>query len=73
MTVDALLLLADVFEKTRNEYIISFELDPSQYLSTSGYGWDVMIRFTSVDLNLISDVKKYQFIESMEERYFNVL
>lgn len=73
MIVDPLLLLADVFEKTRNEYIISFELDRSHYLSTSGYGWDVMIKFTSVDLNLTSDVKKYQFIESMEERYFNVL
>ena len=42
----------------------SFELDPAHYLSTSGYSWDVMLRFTNFNLKLISDIEKYQLIES---------
>ena len=42
----------------------SFELDPAHYLSTSGYSWDAMLRFTNFNLKLISDIEKYQLIES---------
>ena len=45
------------------ECINSFELDPTHYLSTPGYSLNVRLRFTDVNLNLISDVEKYRFIE----------
>ena len=58
------LLLACVFETFWNESITSFEFDPARYLSGSCYSWDVMLRFNDVNLKLISDIEKYQFIES---------
>ena len=57
-------LLACVFETLRRESINSTELNPSYYLSTPGYSWDAMLRFTDVSLKLISDIEKYQSIES---------
>ena len=59
-----LLLLAYMFESFRKVCINSCELDPAYYLSTPGYSWDAMLRFTDVNLKLISDIEKYQFFES---------
>ena len=57
--------LADVVENFRKESINSFELDPAPHLSTPGYSWHTILRFTGVSLKLISDIEKYQFIEIM--------
>ena len=54
-----------LFETFRNESINSFELDPAHCSSTPGYRWDAMLRFTDVNLKLISDIEKYPFIESI--------
>ena len=59
------LSLACVFEAFRKESMNSFEFDPNHYLSTPGYSWDAMLRFTDVNVKLMSDIKKYQFIESI--------
>ena len=59
------LLLADVFENFTNDSINSFELDPAHYLFTPGFSWNVMLRVKGVNLKLISDMEKYQFIKSM--------
>ena len=64
LQVDVLLLTC-VFGNFRKESINSFELDPAYYLSTPGYCWDAMLRFTNVNSKIISDTKKYQFVESM--------
>ena len=56
------LLLACVFEFFRNESINYFELDPAHYLSNPDYSWDEILRLTDVNLKLISDIEKYQFI-----------
>ena len=48
----------------KNEFISSFESDSVHHSSTSGYNWDGMMRFTYVNLELISDIEKYQFIEN---------
>ena len=61
---DDVLLLIPLFETFRKKSINSSELDPTYYLSTPSYTWDAMLRFTDVTLKLISDVEKYQFIES---------
>ena len=42
----------------------SFELDFAHYLSTLGYSWDAMLRFSDLNLRLISVIGKHQFIES---------
>ena len=34
-----------------NESISYFELDPDHYVSTAGYIWDTMLRFTVVNLS----------------------
>ena len=60
-----ILLLACPFETFRKESLNSFELDPAHYLSTPGDSWDGMLKFTDVNLKLISDADNYQFIESL--------
>ena len=35
--------------KLEKESLNSFELDPAQSLSTPGYSWDGMLRFTDVN------------------------
>ena len=42
----------------------SFELDHAHYLSTPDYGWNAMVKFTDVNLKLISHNEKHQFVES---------
>ena len=54
------LLCFKVFVKSPN----SFELDPAHYLSTLDCSWDIFLKFTDVDLKLIWDIEKYQFIEN---------
>ena len=53
-----------MFGTFRKESIIFFELDPAHFVSTPDYSWDAMLRFLDIDLKLISDVKKHQFLES---------
>ena len=61
----SVLLLANEFENFRKEFVNSFEIDSAHYFSTHGYSSDAVLRFTGVNLKLISDIEKYQFIESM--------
>ena len=58
------LLLASVFETFRKESMNSFELDLHWYLYFPGYSWDGMLTFKNINLKLISNTEKYQFIES---------
>ena len=41
-----------------------YPLGPADYLSTPGYSWDALLRFQGVNLKLILDIEKYQFVES---------
>ena len=45
--------MACAFENFRKETMNSFELDSVHYLSTLGYSWDAMLRFSDfkVDFN----------------------
>ena len=49
------LLLADVFEKFRNNSIKSCSLYPSHYLRAQALIWDAMLNITKVKPQLISD------------------
>ena len=49
------LLLADVFEKFRNNNLTNYKLCPSKYLSVPALSWDAMLNMTEVGLELIPD------------------
>ena len=58
------LLLADVFEKfctTCSEY---YSLEPVHYYTTPGLAWDAALRMPRVDLQVITDVDMYHFVEN---------
>ena len=57
------LLLADVFEKFIDRCMEFYGLDPCHYFSSSGLSWDAMLKMTDVELEKISDIDMYSFIE----------
>ena len=44
-------------------YLKNYELDPCHYFSSPGLSWDAMLKMTGVELEKISDIDKYLFIE----------
>ena len=60
------LLLADVFEKFRNNSLENYRLCPKHYLSPPGLSWDAMLKMTKVKLELIIDPDMYIFFEEVE-------
>ena len=64
--------LVCVFKTFRKESINYFELDPAHYWPTPGYSFDRILKLTDVNLNLISNIKMYQFTKVWnynKERY----
>ena len=57
------LLLADVYEKFINTCLKYYGLDPCHYYSAPGLSWDAMLKMTGIELEKISDIDKYLFIE----------
>ena len=57
------LLLTDVFEKFISTCLKYYELDPCHYFSFPGLSWDAMLKMTKIELEKISDIDKYLFIE----------
>ena len=57
------LLLADVFEKFRNNSLKNYGLCPNQYLSAPGLSWDVMLKMPKIKLEPIPDRDMYIFFE----------
>ena len=58
------LLLADMFENFRSICINHYGLDPAWYFSAPGLGWDATLKFTKVELELLSDPDMLLMIES---------
>ena len=58
-----ILLLADVFEKFRNNSIKSYGSCPSHYLSAPALNWDAMFKLKNIELELIPDSDIYMFFE----------
>ena len=46
------LLLADVFEKFRNNSLKNYGLCPSHYFSAPALSWDTMLNLTKIELDL---------------------
>ena len=60
---EAVLLLADVFEKFINTCLKFCTLDPCHCFSFPGLSWDAMLKTTKIKLEQISDIDKYLFLE----------
>ena len=56
-------LLADVFEKFIDKCLTYYGLDPCHYFSSPGLSWYAMLKMTDIELEKISDIGKYLFIE----------
>ena len=54
------LLLANVFEKFRDNSLKNFGLCPSHYLRAPGLSWDTMLNMKKVELELILDPDMYK-------------
>ena len=65
-------LLACAFENSRKELMNSFELDSAHYLSTLGYSWNAMLRFSNLNLKLVSVIEKYRLIASILKVYISM-
>ena len=57
------LLLADIFENFREQYLDTYGLDPAHYVSLPSSSLDSALKMTGVRLDLISDVDMFNFIE----------
>ena len=55
------LLLADFFEKSRNNSLKNYGLCPGHFLSAPALSWDAILSMTKVELKLISDPDMYIF------------
>ena len=57
------LLLANVFEKFISTCLEYYGLNPCHYFSSPGLSWDAILKMTKIELELISDIHVYLFIE----------
>jgi hypothetical protein len=56
-------MLADIFEKFRDVSMQCYGLDPFHYLTLPGFAWDCMLNMTNIELELLTDIDMYNFIE----------
>ena len=57
------LLLADVFENFRDICIKEYELDPAHFLSLTGLAWQVCLKKTNIELELLTDYDMLLMVE----------
>lgn len=58
------LLLTDVFESFRTLCLKTYGLDPAHYYTAPGLSWDAMLKYTQIELELLTDFEKVAFIRA---------
>lgn len=58
------ILLAEIFQKFRQDMIKFSGLDPAHYISLPAFAFDSMLKLTNCNLDKISDINMVHFIES---------
>ena len=64
------LFLFDVFEKSIGTCLEYYGLDPCHYFSSPGLSWDAKLNMTKIELELISNIETYLFVEKGNERTY---
>ena len=57
------LLLADVFENFRDMCLKEYELDPAHFVSLPGLAWQVCLKKTNIELELLTDYDMLLMVE----------
>lgn len=57
------LLLCDVFENFRKISLDKYKLDPAHYFTAPGLSWDAMLKYTGIELELLTDIDMINFFK----------
>ncbi|XP_072376726.1 uncharacterized protein [Diabrotica undecimpunctata] len=57
------LLLADIFENFRKVCLKEYKLDPAHYVTAPSLTWDAMLKYTDIELQLLTDVDMVHFFK----------
>lgn len=55
------LILTDIFENYRAVCLKHYKLDPAHYYTVPGLSWDAMLKYTAVELELLTDLDMLHF------------
>ena len=58
------LLLADVFENFRDKCIEIYKLAPAHFLSSPGLAWQICLKKTKVELELLTNINMLLMIKT---------
>jgi len=56
------LLLADVMNKVRQPCMGHYKLDPSHFDTPPNFSWNVMVKMTNANIELMRDIAMYNMI-----------
>jgi len=58
------LLMSDFFENFRRLCTKIYSLDPAHFFTTPGLSWEAMLKCTKIELDLLTEIDQYKFIQS---------
>ncbi|XP_044741458.1 uncharacterized protein LOC123302552 [Chrysoperla carnea] len=58
-----IMLLTDIFETFRATCLSTYNLDPGNYYTLAGYTWECMLKYTNIELELLTDIDMMMFVE----------